>query len=162
MANTYTQIHIQAVFSVQDRDSIIRFEWKNDLYKYITGIIQNNKHKLLAINGMTDHIHLLFGFRPIQSLSDLMQDIKGSSSKWINEKRFLRTRFSWQEGYGAFSYSKAEPPNIIRYINHQQEHHAKKTFLEEYLSLLKEFDIEYDDRFVFKPVGIDYIVPDGT
>ena len=162
MANTYTQIHIQAVFTVQDRDSIIRTAWKDDLYKYITGIIQNNKHKLLAINGMPDHIHLLFGFRPTQSLSDLVQDIKGSSSKWINEKRFLRTKFSWQEGYGAFSYSKADLLNIIRYINRQKEHHTKRTFLEEYLSLLKEFDIEYDDRFVFKPVGIDYSVPDGT
>ena len=162
MANTYSQIHIQTVFTVQDRDSIIRHNWKDELYKYITGIVQNNRHKLLAINGMSDHIHLLFGFRPTQSLSDLMQDIKGSSSKWINEKRFLRTKFSWQEGYGAFSYSKADLPNIIHYINRQQEHHTKRTFLEEYLSLLKEFDIEYDDRFVFKPVGIDYTVPDGT
>jgi putative transposase len=98
MANTYTQIHIQAVFTVQDRDSIILNDWKDDLYKYITGIMQNNKHKLLAINGMPDHIHILFGLRPAQSLSDLMQDIKGSSSKWINEKRFVRGKFTWQEG----------------------------------------------------------------
>ncbi len=162
MANTYTQIHIQAVFTVQDRDSIILKNWKDDLYKYITGIIQNNKHKLLAINGMPDHIHILFGLRPSQSLSDLMQDIKGSSSKWINEKRFVRGKFSWQEGYGAFSYAKTDLPNIIRYIQHQQKHHKRKTFLEEYMDLLKEFCIEYDDRFVFKPVEIDYIVPDGT
>jgi putative transposase len=162
MANTYTQIHIQAVFTVQDRDSIILDHWKGDLYKYITGIIQNNKHKLLAINGMPDHIHILFGLRPAQSLSDLMQDIKGGSSKWINEKRFVRSRFSWQEGYGAFSYSKADLLNIIHYIHHQQEHHTRKTFLEEYFGLLKEFGIEYDDRFVFKPLGINYIVPDGT
>jgi putative transposase len=156
MANTYTQIHIQAVFTVQDRDSIILNDWKDDLYKYITGIMQNNKHKLLAINGMPDHIHILFGLRPAQSLSDLMQDIKGSSSKWINEKRFVRGKFTWQEGYGAFSYAKTDLPNIIRYIQHQQEHHTRKTFLEEYLDLLKEYDIEYDDRFVFKPVEIDY------
>ncbi len=162
MVNTYTQIHIQAVFSVQDRASLILTSWKDELYKYITGIIQNNNHKLLAINGMPDHIHILFGFRPIQSLSDLMQDIKGSSSKWINEKRFIRGKFSWQEGYGAFSYSKAEIPKIIQYINHQQEHHKRTTFIEEYLGLLKEFDIDYDDRFLFKPLGIDYSVPDGT
>lgn len=162
MANTYTQIHIQAVFTVQDRDSIILNSWKDDLYKYITGIIQNNKHKLLAINGMPDHIHVLFGQRPTQSLSDLMQDIKGSSSKWINEKRFVRGKFSWQEGYGAFSYSKSDLPKIIRYIQDQQEHHTGKNFLEEYMSLLKEFEIEYDDRFVFKPIAIDNIVPDGT
>ncbi len=162
MANTYTQIHIQAVFTVQDRGSIILKNWKDDLYKYITGIIQNNKHKLLAINGMPDHIHILFGLRPTQSLSDLMQDIKGSSSKWINEKRFVGGKFSWQEGYGAFSYAKTDLPRIIRYIQHQQEHHTRKTFLEEYLDLLKEYDIEYDDRFIFKPVEIEYIVPDGT
>lgn len=97
MANTYTQIHIQTVFTVQDRDSIILKNWKDDLYKYITGIVQNNNHKLLAIFGIPDHIHILFGLRPTQSLSDLMQDIKGSSSKWINEKRFVHGRFSWQE-----------------------------------------------------------------
>lgn len=162
MANTYTQIHIQAVFTVQDRESVIQNSWKDELYKYIAGIIKNNKHKLLAINGMSDHIHILLGLRPSQSLSDLMQDIKGSSSKWINEKRFVRGKFSWQEGYGAFSYSKADVPNIIQYINHQEKHHKRKTFLEEYLEILKELDIEFDDRFVFKPLGIKYIVPDGT
>ena len=162
MANTYTQIHIQIVFTVQNRECVIRNIWKDELYKYITGIVQNNKHKLLAINGMPDHIHILIGHRPSQSLSDLVQDIKGSSSKWINEKRFIQGRFLWQEGYGAFSYSKTDLPKIIGYIQHQCEHHMKKTFLEEYLELLKEFDIEYDDRFVFKPVGFDYFVPDGT
>ncbi len=160
MANTYTQIHIQAVFAVQSRDCIMLRSWKDELYKYITGIVQNNKHKLLAINGMPDHVHILFGFRPSQSLSDLMQDIKGSSSKWINEKRFIKGKFSWQEGYGAFSYSKSELPKVIQYIRNQEEHHKKRTFIEEYEDLLKEFEIEYDKRFVFK--AIDYIVPDGT
>jgi len=162
MANTYTQIHIQAVFAVQNRDSIILNTWKDELYRYITGILQNNKHKLLAINGMPDHIHILFGFRPTQSLSDLMQDIKGYSSKWVNDKRFIRSRFSWQEGYGAFSYSVAGVPGIIKYILSQREHHRRITFLEEYLDFLREFEIEYEDRYVFKPVGIDYTVPDGT
>jgi len=160
MANTYTQIHIQAVFVVQNRDCIIQSGWKDELYKYITGIVQNNKHKMLAINGMPDHVHILFGFRPSQSLSDLMQDIKGSSSKWINEKRFIKGKFSWQEGYGAFSYSKSDLPNVIQYIKNQEEHHKKRSFIEEYEDLLKEFEIDYDERFVFKPV--DYIVPDGT
>jgi putative transposase len=162
MANTYTQIHIQAVFTVQDRHSAILPSWKDELYKYITGVLHNNKHKLLAINGMPDHIHILFGLRPSQSLSDLMQDIKGNSSKWINEKKFVRGKFVWQEGYGAFSYAKVDLPNVIRYIQHQQAHHIKKTFLEEYKDLLKEHDIEYDDRFVFKPVEIDFTVPNGT
>jgi putative transposase len=160
MANTYTQIHIQAVFTVQNRDCIIQCHWQDELYKYITGIVQNNKHKLLAINGMPDHVHILFGFRPSQSLSDLMQDIKGSSSKWINEKRFIKEKFSWQEGYGAFSCSKSNLPNVIQYIKNQEEHHKKRSFTEEYEELLKEFEIDYDERFVFK--SVDYIVPNGT
>lgn len=155
MANTYTQIHIQAVFSVQNRECVILKSWRDELFKYITGIVQNNKHKLLAINGMPDHVHLLFGLRPAQSVSDLMQDIKGSSSKWINEKRFIKSRFSWQEGYGAFSYSKSELPDVINYINNQREHHRKKTFTEEYLEMLNEFDIEYDQRYIFKPVDVN-------
>ena len=152
MANTYTQIHIQAVFAVQNRESLIHHEWKEELYKYIAGIVQNNHHKLLAINGMPDHLHVFFGFRPIQSLSDLMQDIKGGSSKWINDKKFLRPKFSWQEGYGAFSYSKSQVPQVIEYIKNQEEHHRKKTFLEEYKEFLEKFEIEYDQRYIFKPV----------
>jgi REP element-mobilizing transposase RayT len=162
MANTYTQVHIQTVFSVQNRDCIILSNWKHELYKYIAGIIQNNRHKLIAINGMPDHIHILFGLRPTQSLSDLMQDIKGSSSKWINEKGFVRHKFGWQEGYGAFSYAKKDLPNIINYIHLQYVHHTRKSFLEEYLEFLNEFEIDFDNRFIFKPINIDYIVPNGT
>lgn len=156
MANTYTQIHIQVVFSVQNRECIILNRWKDELYKYITGIVQNNNHKLLAIGGMPDHIHILFGLRPSQSLSDLMQDVKGDSSKWINGKRLTKGRFSWQEGYGAFSYSKKDLPAVISYINSQSHHHKQKTFSEEYLQLLKEFEVDYNDQYLFKPVRIDY------
>ncbi len=152
MANTYTQLHIQTVFAVQNRDCVIQRTWADELYKYITGIVQNHGHKLLAINGMPDHIHILIGMRPSQSLSDLLQDIKGSSSKWVNEKGFVRGRFSWQEGYGAFSYDKSRVPQIIRYIKNQQEHHRKKTFEEEYQEFLEEFGVDYDDRYVFKSV----------
>ena len=162
MPNTYTQIHIQAVFSVQNRNCIITQIWKDDLYKYISGIIRNNGHKLLSINGMPDHIHLLIGLRPTQSISDLLQDIKGNSSKWINEKHLVNGRFSWQEGYGAFSYRKEDIPVLIKYIDNQERHHQRKSFKEEYLDLLKEFEIEYDDKYVFKPIEIDYSVPDGT
>jgi putative transposase len=155
MANTYTQIHIQAVFTVQNRECIIRNSWKEELYKYISGIVQSNNHKLLSINGMPDHIHILFGLRPSQSIADLMQDVKGSSSKWINDHKFVQGKFSWQEGYGAFSYSKSEVPTIIQYLNNQTDHHKIKTFSEEYFDLLKEFKVDFDDRYVFKPVNVD-------
>lgn len=134
MANTCTQMHIHAIFSVQNRNYIIAGHWKDDLYKYITGIIQNQNNKLLAIIGMPDHIHLLFGIRPTQSLSDLMQYIKGHSSKWINKRKFVKGKFSWQEGYGAFSYCKSQLPQEIQYIGRQQEHHIKKTFIQEYIN----------------------------
>lgn len=152
MANTYTQIHIQAVFAVQNRQSLIAEEWKDQLYRYITGIIQQNGHKLLQINGMPDHIHLLFGLRPIQSLSDLMKQVKQDSSKWINLNKLVIGKFSWQEGYRAFSYSKSQVPRIIHYIQDQQEGHKKQSFSEEYLSLLRIHDIDYDERFLFKPI----------
>ena len=152
MANTYTQIHIQAIFAVQNRESLIQEKWKIELYKYISGILIKNTHKPILINGMSDHVHVLFGMRPIQSLSDLLQDIKGDSSKWINKKRFVIGRFSWQEGFGAFSYSKSQLSNVIKYINTQEEHHKKRTFVAEYKDLLKLFDVEYDDRYIFKPI----------
>jgi REP element-mobilizing transposase RayT len=152
VANTFTQIHIQAVFAVRYRVGIIQPGWKNELYKYITGIIQHHKHKLIAINGMEDHLHVLFGMRPAQSLSDLMQDVKGSSSKWINEKKFVKSRFEWQEGYGAFSYSKSQIRNVISYIQNQEAHHQKYSFLDEYKLFLKKFDVDYDERYIFKPL----------
>ena len=108
MSNTYTQIHIQAVFAVQNRQSLINSQWKDELYKYMTGIIQNYEHKVLQINGMPDHIHILFGMRPTQALSELMKQVKQDSSKWLNEKYFHNSKFSWQSGYGAFSYSKSD------------------------------------------------------
>jgi len=152
MANTYTQIHIHAIFAVQNRYCVIQKSWKDELYKYITGIIKQNQHKPLVINGMPDHIHLLFGMRPSQSLSDLMQDVKGNSSKWLNEKNFMKSRFSWQEGFGAFSYSKSQIPKVIKYINDQETHHKRKTFIEEYEDFLRAFSVDHDERYVFKPV----------
>lgn len=152
MANTYTQIFIHFVFAVQHRKCIIQPEWKQELYKYIGGIIRNQNHKLLVINGMPDHIHILLGLNPIQSISSLMQDIKGDSSKWINQKKFLSDKFAWQEGYGAFSVSKSQVTRVINYINNQQEHHKKKTFLEEYKEFLKLYEIEFDERYIFKPI----------
>jgi REP element-mobilizing transposase RayT len=150
MANTYTQIHIHAVFAVQNRLSLIQNNWQDELYKYITGIVTNQGHKLLKIGGMPDHIHVLFGMRPIQSLSNLMQDIKGDSSSWINKNRFVMGRFSWQEGYGAFSYSKSQINGVVKYIQNQEQHHRKQSFQEEYLKILQLFDIEFDERYVLK------------
>lgn len=149
MANTYTQIHIQFIFAVKYRDGIIHHSFKQELYQYISGIIQAHNHKVLAINGMPDHIHILIGMRPTQSISDLMQDIKGSSSKWINLKKFLKIKFEWQEGYAAFSYSKSHVNTVIKYIQNQETHHKSKTFKEEYLKFLEVFEIEFDERYVF-------------
>ena len=150
MANTYTQIHLQFVFAVKYRDGLIHSSFKDELYQYITGIIKNHNHKLLAINGMPDHVHILVGMRPTQSVSDLMQDIKGSSSKWINEKKFLKVKFEWQEGYGAFSYAKSQVNTVINYIKNQEQHHAVRSFNQEYLEFLAEFEVAYDERYIFK------------
>ncbi|QQS52645.1 MAG: IS200/IS605 family transposase [Bacteroidota bacterium] len=152
MPNTYTQIHIHTVFAVQNRPSLISKSWSQRLYQYITGIIQNHGHKLLAINGMPDHIHILFGMRPAQSLSDLMRDIKGDSSLWINENKLVAGKFSWQEGYGAFSYSKSQVHSVANYIENQELHHCKKSFLEEYTKILVDFGIDYDEKYLFKPI----------
>lgn len=152
MPNTFTQVHIHVVFTVQNRECIIRDLWREELYKYIAGIIRAQQHKLIAINGMPDHLHILFGMRPTQSLSELLQDIKGNSSKWINDKKFIAGRFSWQEGYAAFSYSKSQLPQVITYIENQQTHHKKKTFIEEYKEFLDAFGVEYNERYIFKPV----------
>jgi putative transposase len=152
MANTYTQIHIQAIFAVKTRIGLIQKDWKDDLYKYITGIVQTNNHKLLAVNGMPDHLHLFFGMRPTQSLSDLMQDVKGSSSKWINNQKFVKGHFEWQEGYGGFSYSKSQVNRVINYIKNQEIHHQKKSFLKEYKEFLVKFEVEHDEKYIFKEI----------
>jgi putative transposase len=152
MANTFTQIHLQIVFAVQNRISLIQPSWKDELYKYMTGIVKENDHKLIIINGMPDHIHMLIGMRPSQSLSGLMQDVKGDSSKWINSKKFVKGQFQWQEGYGAFSYSKSHLPAVTNYIKNQETHHKKKSFIEEYKEFLDKFEVPYDERYIFQPV----------
>ncbi len=150
MANTYTQLHIQFVFAVKYRAAQISKEWKDELHKYITGIFQENDHKMLQINSMPDHIHIFIGMRPTQSISALVQNVKTESSKWIKEKKFCAAPFAWQEGYGAVSYSKSHVPDVIRYIQNQEVHHKKETFLDEYRQFLKAFEIEYDEQYIFK------------
>jgi putative transposase len=152
MANTYTQIYIQSVFTVQNRISLIMPNWQDDLFKYITGIVQNNGHKLIAINGMPDHVHLFIGMKPNQSLSDLMQDVKGDSSKWIHEKGLIKGTFEWQAGFGGFSYSISQIDAVVKYINNQKNHHKRKTFIQEYLEFLEKFKVPFDERYIFKPV----------
>ena len=152
MANTYTQIHIQTIFAVQSRQSLIKPVWEEELYRYISGIIQNNQHKVLQINGMPDHVHILVGMRPNQSLSELMKQVKQDSSKWINNKGIVPGKFSWQAGYGAFSYSKAQLPRVINYIRNQKGHHKKESFQEEYLKLLETHEVEFDRHYIFKAI----------
>ena len=152
MANTFTQIHIHSVFAVQNRTSLIKKDWQDRLYKYIIAIIQKHGHKVLSIGGTSDHIHILFGLRPTQALSTLMQEIKRDSSEWINKERLVIGRFSWQEGYGAFSYSKSHISQVVNYIETQEEHHKERSFLDEYIKILKDFDLEYDERYIFKPI----------
>ncbi len=149
MANTYTQIYIHTVFSPLNRESLILAEWENELQKYITGIVQSKGHKMIAINGMPDHIHIFFGMKPNQSLSSLVQDIKSNSSKWINEKGFVKGKFSWQEGFGGFSYGHSQIDKVAKYVMNQKEHHKKKSFRSEYLSLLEKFEIDFKNKYVF-------------
>ena len=148
MANTFTQIYLHIVFAVQNRISLINTEWKDELYKYITGIIQNNKHKLIAINGTANHIHIAIGYKSHQLIPDLLQDIKANSSKWINEKRFIKGKFNWQAGYGAFSFSHSQIDAVVKYINNQEQHHKKKTFKEEYIEMLKKYDVPFDEKYI--------------
>ena len=150
MENTFTQLHIQFVFAVRFRQSLILPSWKEKLHQYITGIVENSKHKMLQVNSMPDHVHLFIGLRPHQAISTLVQGIKTSCNTWINNKRLNDAHFAWQEGYGAFSYSKSHVDRVIRYIQNQDKHHGKMSFLEEYKLFLDNFKIEYDERNIFK------------
>jgi|SRR5258706_6827592 len=152
MANTYTQLYIQFVFAVQNRMSLIKPEWEPQLHKYITGIVQNNKHKMIAINGTEDHLHLFIGFHTTQSVADLMRFVKGESSEWINSQKFVKGHFTWQEGYAAFSYARSQLDRVFEYIINQKKHHAKMTFMQEYVALLEKFGVQYDKRYVFKEI----------
>ena len=149
MANTYTQIYIQIVFAVQGRQSLIPANQKEELFKYITGIVKNRNQKLIAINGMSDHVHIFVGMKPNIALSDLVRDIKAGSSGFLNEKKWLRGKFHWQEGFGAFSYSHTDIDRVARYIQNQEEHHRTKTVREEYLNVLNEYAVQYENQYLF-------------
>ena len=150
MANTYTQIYVHVVFAVEGRQNLINPEHNEELQKYITGIVSGQKQKMVAINNVPDHVHLLIGLQPDCALSDLVRSIKASSSKFINEKRWVKGRFSWQEGFGAFSHSRSQLGTVIRYIENQPKHHATKSFREEYVEFLEKFKVDYDKRYIFR------------
>ena len=149
MANTFSQLYIHVVFAVKGRENLIH-KWKDELYKYICGIVKAKNQKVYAINGMPDHLHLLISIKPDCLLSDLVRDVKANSSKWINTKNFVKSKFQWQEGFGAFSCSQSQLDVVIAYITNQEKHHSKKSFKQEYIELLKKYQIEYDDKYVFE------------
>lgn len=150
MAGTFYQIYMHIVFAVKGRKSLIKTHWEEELYRYITGIITNKDQKLLAINGMPDHIHILIGMRPSCCLSDLVRELKKSSNEFINKNRYSYNKFEWQSGYGVFSHGHHNLDNIFKYIRNQKEHHKKVSFREEYTQLLKEFEIEFKDEYLFE------------
>lgn len=150
MPGTYSQIYIQIVFAVKGRENLIAKTWKDELFKYITGIVTNKGHKSIIVNGASDHVHVFVGLKPAMAISDLVRDIKNNSSNFINDRRFVKGKFSWQEGYGAFSYSHSQIENVYNYILNQEQHHHKKTFKEEYVEFLEKFQIEFDEKYLFK------------
>ena len=149
MAGTYSQIYIQIVFAVKGRQNLISKSWKNELNKYIAGIVKGKDQKPIIVNGMPDHIHVFVGLKPVIAISDLVRDIKNNSSKFINEQKFVAGKFSWQEGYGAFSYSHAQIKQVYEYILNQETHHQTRTFRKEYEELLNKFEIEFNDKYLF-------------
>jgi len=152
MANTYSQIYLQFVIVVHDRAHLIPNEYKDELCKYITGIIQNKGHKLIALNGISTHLHIFVGFNPKDSIADFIKEVKRNATNFINDKKWLRNKFSWQEGYGVFSYSHSQIDKVYRYIENQERHHKKISFRVEYLSFLKKFGVDYDEHYIFKDV----------
>ena len=150
MTNTYSQVNIHCVFAVKVRENLITNNFRDDLHRYMSGILKNDGVFPLAVGGWKDHIHVFFELKPDLKISDLMRMLKSTSSKWINDNRLVLGRFRWQEGYGAFSYSRSQRDNVINYIMRQEEHHKRRTFREEYFELLKKFEVEYKDEYVFE------------
>jgi len=149
MAGTYSQVYIQIVFAVKGRENLIGRDWKDDLHKYMAGIIKAKEQKPIIVNGMPDHVHVFVGLWPSMAISDLVRDIKNNSSNFINDGKLVKGKFSWQEGYGAFSYAHSQIKNVYNYILNQEEHHKKKSFKEEYLDFLKKFDVDYNEKYLF-------------
>ncbi|MDP2337901.1 MAG: IS200/IS605 family transposase [Bacteroidota bacterium] len=150
MAGTFSQIYIQVVFAVNGRTNLLQKSWRDEVFKYMSGIIKGKNQKPIIVNGVANHVHLFVGLKPSMSLSDLVRDVKNNSSNFINEQKFVRGKFSWQEGFGSFSYSHSQIDQVYQYILNQEEHHHKRTFKEEYLDFLKKFEVEYDEKYLFE------------
>lgn len=150
MAGTYSQIYIQIVFAVNGRENLLQKPWREEVFKYISGIVKGKNQKPIIVNGVFNHVHLFVGLKPSISVSDLVRDVKNNSSNFINQQKFVRGKFSWQEGFGSFSYAHSQIEQVYQYILNQEEHHKKKTFREEYLDFLKKFEVEYDEKYLFE------------
>ena len=149
MAGTYSQIYIQAVFAVKGRGNFLLKPWREEVFKYMAGIIKEKNQKPIIVNGVNNHVHVFIGLKPVMALSDLIRDVKNNSSNFINQKKFVKGNFSWQEGYGAFSYSHSHIDSVYQYILNQEEHHKKKTFKKEYIEFLQKFEIHHDEKYLF-------------
>ena len=149
MPGTFSQIYIQYVFAVKGRENLLLKPWREEVFKYMAGIIKGKNHKPIIVNGVTDHVHVFVGLKPAMSISDLIRDVKNNSSNFINENKFVKGKFEWQEGYGAFSYSHSQLDNVYQYILNQEEHHRKTSFKQEYISFLNKFEIEYEEKYLF-------------
>jgi putative transposase len=150
MANTYTQLNVQAVFAVKGRENFLLSNFRKELFEYVSGILKGIGQFPLAVNGNKDHVHIFFEMNPTSSLSDVMEKVKANSSKWINSNKFVPGKFEWQRGYSGFTYSRSQRNDVIQYIINQEKHHKSKTFREEYLEMLKKFEMGYDERYVFE------------
>ena len=150
MANTYSQIYIQIVFAVQGRQNLLAREWRQEVFKYMAGIILAKGQKPIIVNGVEDHVHVFVGLKPSMALSDLVRDVKNNSSNFINENKWVRGKFNWQEGYGAFSYGHSQIETVFNYITNQETHHARQTFKDEYVDFLQKFCIEHDPKYLFE------------
>lgn len=150
MSSTYSRIYIQIVFAVKGRENLLQKPWRYELFKYISGIFTNKGHKSISVNGVADHVHIFVGLKPTMSIADLVRDVKNNASNFINDKKFVKGKFSWQEGYGAFSYSYSDIDTVYQYIANQEEHHKKKTFKDEYHKFLDDFQIAYNEKYLFE------------
>lgn len=150
MPGSFSQIYVQVVFAVKGRENLINKTWRDELHKYMAGIIKAKEQKPIIVNGVQDHIHAFIGLRPSMSLSDLVRDIKNNSTNFINDRKLVAAKFSWQEGFGAFSYGHSQIETVYNYILNQEEHHKNKTFREEYIGFLNKFEVPFEERFLFE------------